>query len=128
MLHVTPNVGADGETITLALVPEVSSAAAGAFTYAAGENTIITLPKFSSRTLSTSVVVKNGETVALGGLIKESTETTTTKVPILGDIPIVGLIFRKQSDSIIRTNLLIFVTASIISPSGERIETVQQLK
>ncbi|MCQ9208791.1 MAG: type II and III secretion system protein, partial [Omnitrophica bacterium] len=75
---------------------------------------------------STSVVVTNGETVALGGLIKETTTKTITKVPFLGDIPILGYLFRKQNDSIVRKNLLIFVTASIITPSGEIVETVQQ--
>jgi len=124
LLHVTPNVGADGRTINLALVPEVSEGTAGFFSYTGS----VSLPKFSSRSLSTSVVINNGETVALGGLVKESTTTTLTKVPLLGDIPILGNLFRKKNDSIVRTNLLIFVTASIISPSGERIETVQQLQ
>ena len=122
LLHVTPNVGADGKTITLALVPEVSSGTKGYFEYTGS----ISLPKFTSRTLSTSVVINNGETVALGGLVRESTTKTTTKVPLLGDIPILGHLFRKQNDSIVRTNLLIFVTATIVSPSGEIIETVQQ--
>ncbi len=122
LLHVTPNIGADGKTITLALVPEVSEGTAGFFSYTGS----VSLPKFTSRTLSTSVVINNGETVALGGLVKESTTKTVTKVPILGDIPILGHFFRKKTDSIVRKNLLIFVTASIISPSGERIETVQQ--
>ena len=122
LLHVTPNIGADGKTITLALVPEVSEGKKGEFSYEGG----VSLPMFSSRTLSTSVVINNGDTVALGGLVKESTSKTTTKIPLLGDIPILGYLFRKQNDSIVRKNLLIFVTATIISPSGEMIETVQQ--
>jgi general secretion pathway protein D len=71
------------------------------------------------------VVINNGDTVVLGGLIKESTTKTMTKIPILGDIPILGYLFRKKRDSIVRKNLLIFVTANIISPSGEKIEIVQ---
>ena len=122
LLHATPNVGADGKTITLALVPEVSEGTAGYFSYSGS----VSLPKFSSRTLSTSVVINNGDTVALGGLVKETATKTMTKVPILGDIPIIGNLFRKKNDSIVRTNLLIFVTATIISPSGEMIETVSQ--
>ncbi|MBN2097211.1 MAG: tetratricopeptide repeat protein, partial [Candidatus Omnitrophica bacterium] len=124
LLYCTPNVGADGKTITLALVPEVSSGTADYFSYTGS----VSLPKFTSRTLSTSVVISNGDTVVLGGLVKETTSKTLTKVPILGDIPIVGNLFRKQNDSIVRKNLLIFVTASIISPSGEKIRTVQQQK
>ncbi len=122
LLYVTPNIGADGKTITLALVPEVSSGEKGYFEYTGD----VSLPLFSSRTLSTSVVINNGDTVALGGLINESTIKKATKVPLLGDIPILGHLFRKQTDSVERRNLLIFVTASIISPSGEKIETVQQ--
>ena len=116
LLHVTPNIGADGKTITLTLLPEVNEGTAGYFSYAGS----VSLPKFSSRTLSTSVVLNNGDTVALGGLVKESTTKTTTKIPLLGHL------FRKQGDSIVRKNLLIFVTASVIYPSGEKLKTAQQ--
>jgi trichohyalin len=121
LLHVTPNVGGDGKTVTLALVPEVSEGTSDAFSYTGS----VSLPKFTSRTLSTSVVINNGETVALGGLVKETTTKTVTKVPFIGDIPFLGALFRKKSDSVVRKNLLIFVTATIVSPDGERIETVQ---
>ncbi|NQT75817.1 MAG: hypothetical protein HQ566_04770, partial [Candidatus Omnitrophica bacterium] len=117
LLQVTPNVGADKETITLTLRPEVSEATANAFEYS-GE---VKLPKFTTRNLTTNVVVKNGETIMLGGLIKETRINTETKTPFLGDIPIVGGLFRKNSDSVERKNLLIFVTASILSRTGEKL-------
>ena len=122
LLYVKPSVGMNGKTITLSLGPEVSSAIANAFSYSDGG---VRLPKFTSRNLSTTVVINNGDTVVLGGLVKETATKTLTKVPILGDIPILGYLFRKKSDSIVRKNLLIFVTANIISPSGEKIEIVQ---
>ncbi len=115
LLNVTPSVGKDKETIALTLNPEVSEAAPNAFTYS-GE---VKLPKFTTRNLSTNIVVQNGDTIMLGGLIKESKTNTRTKVPFLGDLPIVGALFRKDSDSTTRKNLLIFVTASILGPEGE---------
>jgi type IV pilus assembly protein PilQ len=66
--------------------------------------------------------VQNGDTIVLGGLIKESRINTRTKVPFLGDMPILGMLFKKNSDSTTRKNLLIFVTASIISPEGEELK------
>ncbi len=118
LLHVTPSVGKDKETITLTLNPEVSEATPNAFTYSGN----VTLPKFSTRSLNTNVVVKNGDTIVLGGLMKESKTNTRTKTPILGDMPILGALFRKDSDSTERKNLLIFVTATIISSKGEKLQ------
>ncbi|MDP2910877.1 MAG: hypothetical protein Q8N76_00850 [Candidatus Omnitrophota bacterium] len=116
LLHVTPSAGKDKKMIALTLNPEVSEATANAFEYS-GE---VKLPKFTTRNLSTNIVVNNGDTVVLGGLIKESRTNTKTKTPFLGDLPIIGAAFRKNSDTTTRKNLLIFVTASILSPEGER--------
>ncbi|MBU1912529.1 MAG: hypothetical protein KKB22_03235 [Candidatus Omnitrophica bacterium] len=118
LLHVTPSVGKDKETIALTLHPEVSEATADAFQYS-GE---IKLPKFTTRNLSTNIAVQNGDTVVLGGLIKESKTSTRTKTPFLGDIPILGALFKKDSDSTTRKNLLIFVTATILSPEGAKLK------
>jgi len=117
LLNVTPSVGADKETITLTLRPEVSEAMPDAFEFS-GE---VKLPKFTTRNLTTNIVVKNGDTVILGGLIKEKRTNVRTKVPVLGDLPLLGALFRKDSDSIERKNLLIFVTASILSTKGEKL-------
>jgi general secretion pathway protein D len=122
ILKVVPSVGADKKTISLSLIPEVSEATPDAFTYSGN----VTLPKFTSRNLSTSVIVNSGDTVVLGGLIKEVHTNVITKVPLLGDIPYLGKFFKKDSDSIQRKNLLIFVTAKILSPTGEEIVIVQK--
>ena len=122
LLKVVPAVGADKKTITLSLIPEVSEATADGFTYTGD----VKLPKFTSRNLSTTVVVTSGETVVLGGLIKESRTKTTTKVPVLGDIPLLGAFFKKNADSIQRKNLLIFVTAKVLSSSGEEVVVAQK--
>jgi general secretion pathway protein D len=117
ILSVTPSVGSDRETITLTLMPEVSEATANAFEYS-GE---VKLPKFTTRNLTTNVVVKNADTVMLGGLIKESRTKVRTKVPLLGDMPLLGGLFRKDTDSVERKNLLIFVTASIVDKEGRKL-------
>ena len=116
LLHVTPSVGSDLRTITLAMEPEVSEKKTDD-TFG-GE---VTLPRFTERKLNTSVVIDNGETVMLGGLMKDTAGKTVTKVPVLGSIPILGALFRKSGDSIERSNLLIFVTASLVNPSGARL-------
>ena len=113
LLHVTPSVGHDMHTITLALKPEVSEKKTDdSF---GGE---VVLPRFTARNLETSVVIEDGETVMLGGLMKDTTEKTVTKVPILGSLPIVGALFRKNGDTAERSNLLIFVTARVLSTSS----------
>lgn len=114
ILSVTPSVGRDKESITLTLRPEVSEATADAFQFS-GE---VKLPKFTTRNLNTNVVIKNGDTIMLGGLIKETRTHTKTKVPLLGDVPFFGGLFKKNSDNIERKNLLIFVTATILSRDG----------
>jgi type II secretory pathway component HofQ len=116
LLHVTPSVGHDQKTITMALKPEVSEQT-GSDSFG-GE---VSLPRFSERNLETSVVIEDGETIVLGGLMKDTSSRTVTKVPVLGSMPLIGALFRKENDSSVRSNLLIFVTANLIAPSGERL-------
>lgn len=116
LLHVTPSIGHDRRTITLALKPEVSDRKTDD-TF----NGDISLPRFTSRYLETSVVIDNGDTVVLGGLMKDTTEKVVTKVPIVGSIPVIGKLFRKEEDSSERSNLLIFVTAQLMDPTGAQL-------
>ena len=117
LLKVIPSIGADKKTVSLSLIPEVSEATADFFAYTGD----VKLPKFTSRNLSTSIVVNSGDTVVLGGLIKENRTKILTKVPLFADIPLVGAFFKKNTDSIERKNLIIFVTAKVLTPSGEEI-------
>ena len=113
LLHVTPSIGQDLKTITLALKPEVSEQkTTDSF---GGE---VSLPRFTTRNLETTVVVENGQTVVLGGLMKDTTSSTTTRVPFFGSLPIIGKLFQKDDDTTERSNLLIFVTAQLINPTG----------
>jgi general secretion pathway protein D len=130
LLNVTPTVGADGYTINLTLIPEVSEFVQYIPYYAflaVGSGTsgfaTVTLnqPLFATRTLTTSIVIWDGQTVVLGGLMKEDTSKIDDKVPFFGDIPVVGRLFRSKSNVRAKTNLLIFVTARLIDPAGNPI-------
>jgi len=120
LLHVKPSVGMDKKSITLALTPEVSEDA-GSFAYSGN----VSIPNFTTRNLSTSVMVKDGETIVLGGLIKEVNTNVKTKVPVLGDIPLVGGLFKKNTDSKERRNLLIFVTASVMDKGQNKVASAE---
>jgi len=71
-------------------------------------------PRISSRKTSTTLRVKNGETIAIGGLIKNDIIKSNSKVPVLGDIPIIKNAFRSSKKDIIRSELIIFITPSIM--------------
>ncbi len=75
-------------------------------------------PIVAERTTDTNVVIANGETVVIGGIIKDYTVTVDDKVPLLGDIPLLGNFFKSKSKTIKKTNLLIFVTAQMLKPDG----------
>lgn len=141
-MEVEPTVGSDGYTIDLNLAPEVtefegfinygSPISTGA-TDALGNPTTVVLtenkieqPVFSSRKLTTSVTVWDGQTVAMGGLIREDVQDVEDKVPILGDIPFVGRLFQSKAEDHFKRNLMIFVTAKIIDPSGQPVRVQAQ--
>ncbi len=137
-LEVEPVVGGDATTIDLNLVPQVVEFEGfinyGSPINAVGVNTIggaistsvpvlltqnvINQPVFSTRKVTTSVNVYDGQTVVLGGLMREDVQKTEDKTPIIGDIPLVGRLFRTNVDQHIKRNLVIFVTARVITPSG----------
>jgi general secretion pathway protein D len=136
-LEVEPVVGADGTTIDLNLVPQVVEFEGfinyGSPINAVGVNTVagisisqpveltpnvINQPVFSTRKVTTSVSVYDGQTVVLGGLMREDVQKTEDKVPIIGDIPLVGRAFRTNVDQHIKRNLVIFVTAHLVTPAG----------
>jgi general secretion pathway protein D len=83
---------------------------------------IINQPIFSVRKVTTGVTVWDGQTVALGGLIREDVQDVEDKVPLLGDLPFIGRLFRNESEQHFKRNLMIFVTAYLIDPSGQRVK------
>ncbi|MBI4004098.1 MAG: hypothetical protein HY353_03670 [Candidatus Omnitrophica bacterium] len=113
LLNVTPSVGKDLKTITLVLAPEVSS-----FSQFRDLGGGVTVPEFTTSQLTTSIVIEEGQTVVLGGLMKDTVSETVTRVPVLGDLPVLGPLFRQKSESSTRKNLLIFITARTLAPRG----------
>ena len=83
---------------------------------------VINQPVFSTRKVKTSVTVWDGQTVALGGLIREDVQDVEDKIPVLGDLPFIGRAFRTSVEDHFKRNLMIFVTATLIDPSGQRIK------
>jgi general secretion pathway protein D len=137
-LEVDPVLGADGYTIDLNLAPEVTefegfinygSPIQTTGTDALGNSTTIVLtpneinqPVFSSRKVTTAVTIWDGQTVAMGGLIREDVQNVEDKIPLLGDIPILGRLFKTKAEDHFKRNLMVFVTASVIDPSGQRVK------
>jgi type II secretory pathway component GspD/PulD (secretin) len=107
-LTVTPHINPDG-FVRMEVVQEVSDVA-GSSTLAAG----VTLPRFLKRIAETVVTVKDNETVVLGGLIRKREQVSEAKVPILGDIPFLGLPFRADDRSSEHTELLVILTPRVV--------------
>ncbi|MEX1044541.1 MAG: Amuc_1098 family type IV pilus outer membrane protein [Chthoniobacterales bacterium] len=80
---------------------------------------VINQPIFSTRKVTTNVSIWDGQTVALGGLIREDVQKINDKVPILGDIPLAGALFRSEVEQKIKSNLIVFVTARLMDAAGQ---------
>ena len=132
---VNVNVGNDGKTILLGLRPEIvefkgweSYLTSGdddddsSSSSSSSELTQVKLPRTYEKSLITTVGVSSGQTVVLGGMLENSKSKTVKQVPILGDIPLIGWLFRHTETTYMPTNLLIFVTATVINDRGEYIQ------
>jgi general secretion pathway protein D len=141
-LEVEPVVGPDGYTIDLNLVPQVvefegfinygspiqttSSNALGQQIVNVITPNVINQPIFSTRKVTTSVSIFDGQTVVLGGLMREDVQKVEDKVPFFGDIPLVGRLFRSSVDQHLKRNLVIFVSARLINPAGEPVRLEEE--
>lgn len=127
-LKVTPTVEEDDYSISLDLDPKVTEfdgfVEYGGQAVAISGTTTVTVPSgffqpiFSTREVTTKVTVWDGATLVMGGLTREEVKKTNDKVPILGDIPFIGRAFRSKGETSQKRNLLIFVTANLVSPGG----------
>src|SRR5436309_2419480 len=150
-LEVEPVVGGDGATIDLNLVPQVVefegfinygspiNAVGVSSTVSAGGVSMLTKSTpvlltenvinqqiFSTRKVTTSVQVADGQTVVLGGLMREDVQKVEDRTPLLGDIPLVGRLFRSNVDQHVKRNLIIFVTAKRVTPLGQAPEEQEE--
>ncbi len=126
ILTVTPHVNPSQE-IVVDLKPEVTSFQE-LVTYNTGGGSSVGLPRFTVQTADTQVRIKNGETIVIGGLIKKTETSTETKVPVLGDIPIIGLLFKNTSkygtSDPVKQDLLIFLTVKLTEDTPAPAATV----
>lgn len=135
ILDVVPYVLSDGYTINLALIPSLTDFngydSPPAIPSVTGNLNVVqlpvVLPNFTIRQVVTTVNVWDNQTVVIGGLISSQVQSTKDKVPFIGDIPMLGRLFQSQSKATIKKNLMIFVTATIVDPSGSRVHSDDDL-
>jgi type IV pilus assembly protein PilQ len=120
ILRVTPHVNAAG-FITLNINPEVSSRTGTVNFGGAGAAEI---PIIATRRTQSTITIKDGFTLAIGGLVEKTVNNSSTKVPLLGDIPVIGKLFRSRNDTEDRRNLIIFITAKTLNPDGSTYKDV----
>jgi len=127
IMDVIPTVEED-DSITMHLEPKVTEFEGfieyGGTSIAIQSGTVATVPSgfiqpiFDVRHIMTDVTIFDGATVVMGGLTRDEVKTVEDKVPILGDIPLIGRAFQSKGESSEKRNLMIFVTANLISPGG----------
>jgi len=136
-LEIEPTIGENNYTIDLRFAPELvefegfinygspiqspGSDALGNPIQVTITDNRIEMPIFSTRRVTTALTIYDGYTVAVGGLMREDVQNVQDKVPILGDLPLIGRLFQSKSENRIKSNLIIFVTAEIIDAAGARI-------
>ena len=143
VLDVVPYVSADGFTIQMTIIPTVKTfvgydtqsaqifattvQSVGGVAAAAPIVQPTPLPIFRLRQVVTSAIVWDGQTVVLGGLIAEEIQKIKDKVPVIGDLPLVGRLFTSESFDSKKKNLVIFVTPTIIDPAGNRVHSEEEM-
>jgi general secretion pathway protein D len=140
ILTVLPEVSPEGNMINLTMTPQVVTEPTwyqygSTIRRADGSESVLNMPQpfFHVRSLSTQISIYDGATVVMGGLITEDLRKVNDKIPVLGDIPLLGALFRSKSERSIKKNLLIFVSAKLVDPAGRLIrnpdaETAPALK
>ena len=120
LLNITPRINSSG-LVNLVINQEVSAPLAAA---SGG----IQSPSIQKRSISTQVVVENGETIALGGIIQETRTFSSNRVPLLGRIPVLGMLFGSTSVSSQKTELIILLTPTVIRNSLEAQRATTELR
>jgi len=119
ILKVKPTIHTEG-LLTLSISQEVSEMGANP--------PGIDSPTILTRRITTSVVAAHGESIALGGLMSENISQTENKIPLLGDIPFLGKLFKTTSKTKTKTELLVFLTATILTNVDDTARITKELK
>jgi len=134
VLDVIPYVLSDGYTLNLTLIPsltEFNGYDTPPIIPGVNNSSVVQvptiLPDFTVRQVVTTVNIWDNQTVVLGGLISSQVQNIKDKVPVLGDLPLMGTLFQSQSKTSVKKNLMIFVTATIVDPAGNRVHSDDEL-
>lgn len=117
LLALNPKVNTDVELVRYATLTDYNGTTANGVP--AVSTFDINLPQYRTQELATRVVVKSGETVVMGGVLERQRATFVESVPVLGNLPIIGVLFRRRTEQDVPRYLLIFVTATIVKDTGE---------
>lgn len=120
ILRVTPFITSD-DMVEMIVAPEISTITDQTVTIQAG----VTSPVFAKRSAETVVVTPNNTTIVIGGLMEDNKTESVKKIPLLGDIPILGLPFRRTVKTDTKTELLIFLTPRIVSYPVEMVAVTE---
>ena len=116
-LNVVPQIsGENDEFISMIIHPAVTSSSETVKIKNADLVTLVEYPKIISREVETQIVIKDGETIAIGGLYKDVVSEATIGVPILSKLPLIGYLFRRETKDTERIDLVVFITAKIVKP------------
>jgi general secretion pathway protein D len=124
ILNVTPHINPDG-LVTMIVAPEISNVASRSESVPITAD--VSSPTFNVNRAQTTVAVRNGTTVVLGGMIRDDVDDTVSKVPILGDIPLLGFLFSNTTRHKIKRELMIFLTPYVAFTAME-LEEITQLE
>src|SRR5438067_7143341 len=111
-LIVTPSINKDN-FVTLKVKPEISNKVGDSTFVFAGAT--VSSPIIDTRTLESNVLIRSGDTLAIGGLLQDEVGKARNKVPLLGDVPVLGYLFQERLNNRVKRNLLVFVTPTIIN-------------
>ena len=132
-LFVTPHVIKGTDNVILSIIPQEqtltgTTSPIPGFNQFGTQPNVIQLPQVDTRTLVTKVMLRSGQTLVLGGLVDERSSETVRKIPFLGDIPVLGYLFKFKTQKKERNNLMLFITVMVVrsADDAERIFTVHR--
>jgi general secretion pathway protein D len=124
-LEMTPQV-LDGGLVRLEIKQEITAVLPGSQTIGTGSATVPVGPTLTKRSLDTLTVAHDEQTLVIGGLVRDDLTMTENKIPLLGDIPILGYLFKTTQRQVTKVNLLVFLTPHILSDEVDMVKFNRQ--
>jgi general secretion pathway protein D len=120
-LEMTPQVLED-DLIRLEIKQEITAVEPGAQTIGVGTSSVPVGPTTTKRSMETTAIARNGQSLVIGGLVRDNILLTENKIPFLGDIPLLGWLFKSQSKQTQKLNLLVFITPQLVKNEFDMVE------